>query len=800
LRIAWWSPLPPQKSGVSDYSFDLLTELTTRIAVIAVVRDDVVSLVHAPAGVPVLGASKYLAGDAGRCDLDVYQMGNDLCFHGYMHAAALAKPGLLVLHDLALPDSYAKACEGTNSPVVVDEVRIEDPTIVDGIATIVVNGRKEPDRLRVPLSRRLVEASLLTIVHNAWLRDEISQRCPTARIRHVDQPVRVVEPSAQAQNGTPADLVFGVFGDLERHRRVAVAVKAFARVHGSFSKHALLVVSGRSNSPELEREIHEIIRASDVAHAVQVLINEPLEVLEAEIARCDVAISLRWPIAREVSTLLMQALTAGKPAIVSDVPKYRDLDPTFCWKVPTDPSKEPGELERLMRRVLEDPKVGRGAGDAALPFVETEATVPATAQRYLEAIEECRTLRAAASTRPRDVRSGDTDVPGVNVIADWQATTGLAESARRSVAALIDAGVRVAAHEYEIPGVARDGQRIPVWLHDLPKGRPHNIDICYVNVNELHGMTDDELRPRGLGNYVIGYWFWELPSLASAFIDQVARVDEIWIGSRFSREALIGHTDKPIHVMPCVVNTPPSAGATRRDFDLSEGACIFLFHFDARSTFARKNPWAVIRAFRRAFTPKQRSGPVRLVLKTINLSRTPAAASERLAHEMQEAGGTLLDMELSGKDMASLITCSDVYVSLHRSEGFGLGIAEAMLAGRPAIATAYSGNMDFMNQQNSCLVGYRLCPVGHAETYNNPGMEFVYEPGQLWAEPNIDQAARWMRLLYENPEQRKRIGSAGSATISTHYSPAAAGAAAVARLAQIASDLARSPRPPRQAP
>jgi glycosyltransferase involved in cell wall biosynthesis len=799
-RIAWWSPLPPQNSGISDYSFDLLTELATRSAVIAVVRDDVVSLVHVPAGVPVVGAGRYLAGAAGGCDLDIYQMGNDLWLHGYMHAAALTTPGLLVLHDPALLDFYATACGGMNSPVLLEEARTEDPTIVEGIPTIVVNGRKEPDRLRVPLSRRLVQASLLTIVHSAWLRDEISQRCPTARVRLVHQPVRVVEPSAQAHNQTPVGVVFGIFGDLERHRRVAAAVKAFARVHESFPSHALLVIAGRSDNPEVEREIHEIIRASDMADAVQVLTNVPLEVLEAEIARCDVAVCLRWPIAGEASALLMRALAAGKPAIVSDVPEYQDLDPTFCWKVPIEPSKEASELERLMRRALEDPKVGRSAAAADLRLVESEATVPACVQRYLEAVEECRTLRAAASARPGNVGSANTDVPGVNVIADWHATTGLAESARRSVAALIDAGVRVAAHEHQIPGTSRDGQRIPVWLHDLPKGRPHNIDICYVNVNELHTMTDDELRPRGPGNYVIGYWFWELPSLASAFIDQVARVDEIWIGSRFSREALLSHTDKPVHVMPCIVNTPPSAGSTRRDFDLSEGACIFFFHFDARSTFARKNPWAVIRAFRRAFTPKERSGPVHLVLKTINLSWTPAAAGERLAREMQQAGGTLLDTELSGEDMASLITCSDVYVSLHRSEGFGLGIAEAMLAGRPAIATAYSGNMDFMTQQNSCLVGYRLCPVGHSETCNNPGMEFVYEPGQLWAEPNIDQAARWMRLLYENPVQRKRIGSAGAAAVSTHYSSAAAGAAAVARLAQIASDLARSQRRPRGAP
>jgi glycosyltransferase involved in cell wall biosynthesis len=159
---------------------------------------------------------------------------------------------------------------------------------------------------------------------------------------------------------------------------------------------------------------------------------------------------------------------------------------------------------------------------------------------------------------------------------------------------------------------------------------------------------------------------------------------------------------------------------------------------------------------------------------------------------MRQVGGVLLDMELSRDEMASLIARSDVYVSLHRSEGFGLGIAEAMLAGRPAIATAYSGNLDFMTYQNSCLVGYRLVPVTTSEIQFNPGMEIVYEPDQLWAEANLDQAARWMRTLYEDKGLRERIGAAGSATIETRYNSAAAGAVAAARLADIASERAAS--------
>ena len=310
---------------------------------------------------------------------------------------------------------------------------------------------------------------------------------------------------------------------------------------------------------------------------------------------------------------------AGKPVIASDVLQYRDLDPSFCWRVPTEDSGEQSAIEAAMRRVMEDPAIARDAGAAARRFVEAEASLSASADRYLDAIGECVSLKKAASEIARRGRHPRSDVPGVNLISDWQATTGLAEAARRSAGAIVEAGIDVAVYEVQEAYAPRDPRRIPDWLAEVPKGRYHEIDICYLNVNELSVISDEELRPRGNDGYVIGQWFWELPSVSKAFLHEIDRVDEIWVGSRFTRDAFLGHTDKPIHVMPCVVSAPLSAPLSRKDLGLPEGSCLFLFHFDASSTLARKNPWGVISAFRRAFSPEERSGPVRLVLKTINL-------------------------------------------------------------------------------------------------------------------------------------------------------------------------------------
>ena len=142
--------------------------------------------------------------------------------------------------------------------------------------------------------------------------------------------------------------------------------------------------------------------------------------------------------------------------------------------------------------------------------------------------------------------------------------------------------------------------------------------------------------------------------------------------------------------------------------------------------------------------------------------------------------------------MNALLASIDVYTSLHRAEGFGLGIAEAMSLGKPVIATAYSGNMDYTTRTNSCLVGYQLRPIEESDLDMSPHGKVVYEPGLVWAEPNIGQAARWMRYLYDHPEERARIGAAGAATVRNQFNPGAVANVVANRLVEIRRDAPRS--------
>jgi glycosyltransferase involved in cell wall biosynthesis len=783
-RIAWWSPLPPQQSGIADYSYDLLAELAGRLDVLAVVADDVVDCVRAPAGVAVVGATAYESGAAGRCDLDVYQMGNHAWLHGYLHARALDHPGLLVLHDPSLADFYAGLCGGADSPLYLEELRYNDPALNGHIPMIRVDGRPEPDRLRLLMVRRLVEQSLMTVVHSAWARDELIRRHPSLRVTHLPHPARTIRlPTSSTRQRPNKAMVFGVFGGLAPHKRALIALEAFARVHQDVPETQIVIV-GRGDSPDYVRQLRERITSGSFRDAVRLTTDVSTDVLEQEILGCDVVISLRWPTAGETSGVVMRAFGSGKPVIVSDVPQYRELDSIFCWTVPTEPDDEAKMLESLMRAAAADPATARAAGQAARAFVEGGATYEAVSDGYLGLVSECLQLKAPA---PTAVTAAMTDRCAVRAIGDWRAATGLAEAARRSVSALLGAGVPLSIVDFSaVPEVPRSHERAPAWLGGVPVSSASDISLWYLNVNELVFVAEEQLRPPGSLPYVVASWFWELPRLATVFVEQVGRVDEIWVGSCFTADAFRGYTDKPVKVMPCVVEPEPSPRMTRADFGLPERACLFLYAFDANSTLARKNPWDVIRAFRRAFRPEERRGPVRLVIKTINLARLPAAQA-RLAREVAEAGGLLIEDDVTQAELDALIALCDVYVSLHRSEGFGLGMAEAMYLGRPVIATAYSGNMDFMTQLNSCLVGYRLRPIAVTENREFEGMSSIYETGQLWADPDIDQAARWMRRLYSSPAERRRLGEAAAATIKRDYAASVASGAMITRLQEIAA-------------
>jgi glycosyltransferase involved in cell wall biosynthesis len=780
MRIAWWSPLPPQRSGIADYSAELLGEISSKLEVIAVVDDRVTRGVRLP-GVECVGATSYLCGAAGHCDLDVYQMGNHPWFHAYMHGQVLDRPGIVVLHDPSLVDFYLTLCGGADSPLYHEELRRNGYEVKGALASSTTGCQLEPDRLSLLMCRRIVEASTVTLVHSPWARDELIRRHPGCRVEVVPSPGRVMQQTRRPCSSGSA--VFGVFGGLAHHKRLQSVVRAFARVHADFPG-ARLVIAGRSDDQEVERDLRLLVRTLGVASGVKLVTDAPIEVLEREIGCCDVVVALRWPSAGETSAVVVRAMGAGKLVIVSDLPQYRHLDARYCWRVPTEPEAEQEKLVESMRAVLSDPAAIAEAGRSAQEMIESTATLTHACDRYIEVLHSCMEMGSDASghvagpgTRPIS--------SGANVIGDWWATTGLAEAARRSATALFEAGAGFSVLNFAVEGVPREESRAPAWLWDRPHGRPHPVDIWYLNINELHMVPDELLRPPGDKRYAIASWYWELPRVGPEFVGQVDRVDEIWVASRFVADTFRGHTHKPVLVMPCAVEPTPSQSVSRFDFGLREESCIFLYSFDANSFFARKNPWGAINAFHKAFSPQERRSSAQLVIKTVNLDRHPRERA-RLSAAVAHVGGMLVEDDLPQGDMHALISLSDVYVSLHRSEGFGLGMAEAMHLGRPVIATAYSGNMDFTTHANSCLVGYRLRAIDGAENDYEEGISRIYETGQLWAEPDLEQAARWMRVMFERPTERRRIGLAGATTIRRQYSTTAAQSAMLARLEELA--------------
>ncbi|MGC8463518.1 MAG: glycosyltransferase family 4 protein [Acidimicrobiales bacterium] len=380
-------------------------------------------------------------------------------------------------------------------------------------------------------------------------------------------------------------------------------------------------------------------------------------------------------------------------------------------------------------------------------------------------------------------------IPGLNVHGDWKATTGLAHAARRLCVGLLSQGVPVAV-ETVASHAPTDPSLLPPELDHAAKGRRYPVDLWTLNLNEFHLVPDDQLRSPRTRRHHIVTWYWELPDVPASLVEQFERVDEIWVPSQFVRRAFVRQTRKPTTVVPTIVPTFVASdrrSVLRDKLGLPRDAVTFLFSFDFNSTVGRKNPLGVVEAFTHAF-PERLEGSPTLVMKAIHLDRAPEFAA-LLADAVGQAGGILVDSLLSGQELADLFQACDVYVSLHRSEGFGLGMAEAMAIGKPVIATGYSGNLDFMNVANSCLVGYRLRPVTADDHRYNPEMSGTEAVGSLWAEPDLEHAARWMRLLAADEHLRRRIGERGRQTIQASFTEEAVGRIVLARLRALADEL-----------
>lgn len=310
------------------------------------------------------------------------------------------------------------------------------------------------------------------------------------------------------------------------------------------------------------------------------------------------------------------------------------------------------------------------------------------------------------------------------------------------------------------------------------EANPNPINVLCFNVFDL-GDAVQHLGTAALDKkFNISYGYWEFDTLPSAFNKYLKLYDEYWAPTEFIAEAYRRATDRPVFHMPLAVYLPAIPKLGREHFGLPNDAFLFLFHFDGYSYPARKNPHATIRAFKRAFKSSDQN--VALVIKSKNL---PPVEIERLEGMIEDDKRIkLLIKDWTKEEVTALENVCDAYVSLHRSEGFGLGPAEMMVLGKPVIVTNYSGNLDFTKKSNSLLVDCKIVPV-------NEGEYMYYEPGQVWAEPDIDHAAWHMKTVAEDESLRRRIGGAASAFMAEHHSPQACGAAYTRRIDALLREL-----------
>ncbi len=260
---------------------------------------------------------------------------------------------------------------------------------------------------------------------------------------------------------------------------------------------------------------------------------------------------------------------------------------------------------------------------------------------------------------------------------------------------------------------------------------------------------------------IIGYWVWEL-EVVPRFWKLAGRfAHEIWTPSKFSAQALGSLFDVPVFVVPHPVAllpppamTPERRAKGREALGVSDTAFVAMQSFSLASSLTRKNAIGAISAFVAAFHDRP---DARLILRHLSGDRFPDSL-HRLREAAQVAGPQII-LRPAGEgldDLHDLYAACDVYISLHRTEGFGLNLAEVMMAGRPLIATKWSGNLDFMDSTCAALVNADLVPL------EDPDKVYTQKAAR-WAEPRMDEVIRSLRALAQNPEKRRELAVAARA-------------------------------------
>ena len=365
---------------------------------------------------------------------------------------------------------------------------------------------------------------------------------------------------------------------------------------------------------------------------------------------------------------------------------------------------------------------------------------------------------------------------GVDVFGFFTAEHGIGEAARGLVAALDAAGVPHSAINYADTESRTD--------HPYPTADVSRHRVLFAALNADHLPASRRIMGEDFwsNRYVISQWFWELETAPPWFRDAFPMVDELWAPTRFIEQMLRKNAPDTVKVryMPPAIEVPQvDPGLSRGNFGLDD-RFLFLFSFDFMSIAKRKNAIGLVRAFRKAFDDG--AGP-HLVIKSINGDKRESDLGDLREAIGERTDITLMTDYLTRVEASTLTSLADCYVSLHRSEGLGLTITEAISLGVPVIATGYSGNLDFMDEWNTWRVPCSMTQVG-------PGAG-GYPGHALWAEPDLDAAVRMMREVHANPAEARNKAARARDHLLNAFNPQAAGTRMRQRLEDIWAELGR---------
>lgn len=339
---------------------------------------------------------------------------------------------------------------------------------------------------------------------------------------------------------------------------------------------------------------------------------------------------------------------------------------------------------------------------------------------------------------PHSFKQASKEYPfGVNLVGYAYGELGIGEDLRMAAHALSAASIPFRIVNFD-PGanVGQNDLSVNEWI-----GEPlYSINIFCLTALEHLRFYLQEGAAFFEGRYNIGYWPWELENWPKKWQHCFALVDEVWSSSGYTKAAIERKSPVQVLYMPmCVKVSSKSADREdiRKKYGIPQASYAFVFSFDGNSSIARKNPIAAVKAFLKAFSAQERQAV--LIIKCMRGSMLSRAWEDIVKIASDDFRIIVVDAVISKDEVIQLYESCDCFVSLHRAEGYGRGIAEALLLGLNIIATGYSGNVEFCELGNASLVPYKLVPVKHHE--------YIEAEGCLWADPIIEEAAMAMRKL-----------------------------------------------------